>query len=61
MVSGSPFPIEVKLGGSSALGKSFYSFIEAYKPKRAAVVTLNEFSQRKVGGTIVYYVPIFYL
>ena len=58
---GNPFPIEVKLGGSSALGRSFYSFIEAYKPKRAVVVTLDEFSKRKVGETVIYSVPIFYL
>ena len=54
-------PIEVKLGGSRALGKSFYSFIETYKPKRALVVTLDEFSKTKINGTTVYSVPIFYL
>ena len=54
-------PIEVKLGGSKALGRSFYSFIEAYKPKRALVVTLDEFSKREINGTVVYSIPIFYL
>ena len=60
-VDGKPFPIEVKLGGFGALGKSFYSFIEAYKPKRAVVVTLNKFSKRKVGDTVIYSIPAFYL
>lgn len=60
-IDGRPFPIEVKLGGSKALGRSFYSFIETYKPKRALVVTLNEFSERRIGGTDVLMVPIFYL
>ena len=54
-------PVEVKLGGSEALGRSFYSFVEAYKPKRALVVTLNEYFEKKVGDTTVCGVPIFYL
>ena len=54
-------PIEVKLGGSKALGKSFYSFLETYKPDRALVVTLDEFFTKKIGKTTVYAVPIFYL
>jgi predicted AAA+ superfamily ATPase len=54
-------PIEVKLSGSKALGKSFYSFLKKYRPKRALVVTLNEFSKREINGTTVYSVPIFYL
>jgi len=60
-IDGKPVPIEVKLGGSKALGKSFYSFVETYKPKRALVITLNEFSKREVGGTTIYSIPIYYL
>ena len=54
-------PIEVKIGGSKAIGKSFYSFLETYRPKRAIVITLNEFSKNKVNNTDIYYIPIFYL
>ena len=54
-------PIEVKLGGSRSLGKGFYSFIETYKPKRALVITLDEFSELKVGSTMICNVPIFYI
>ncbi|WP_088819947.1 ATP-binding protein [Candidatus Mancarchaeum acidiphilum] len=54
-------PVEVKLGGSKAIGKSFYSFLEVYKPKMALVITLDEFSKKEVNGTLIYYVPIFYL
>ncbi len=54
-------PVEVKLGGARTLGKSFYSFIERYKPKRALIVTLDHFGKEKIGGTEVYWVPIFYL
>ena len=54
-------PIEVKLSGSCALGKSFYSFIQKHKPKRALIITLDELSKRKIGSTTVCSVPIFYL
>jgi predicted AAA+ superfamily ATPase len=54
-------PIEVKLRSSKALGKSFYSFIETHKTKRALVVTLDELSKRKVKGATIYSIPIFYL
>lgn len=54
-------PVEVKLGGSKNLGKSFYSFIHKYKPERALMITLNEFGMRHVESTVVCSVPIFYL
>jgi len=54
-------PVEVKMSGSNALGKSFYSFIEKYKPNRALVITLDELSKKVVNDTTVYSVPIFYL
>jgi predicted AAA+ superfamily ATPase len=59
--SDSIVPIEVKLGGSKALGKSFYSFIRKYKPKRALIITLDELSKRKINNTTVCSVPIFYV
>ncbi|ODS42593.1 MAG: hypothetical protein MSIBF_04610 [Candidatus Altiarchaeales archaeon IMC4] len=52
-------PIEVKLSGTT-LGKSFYSFINAYEPKRAIVATLDKFEKRLVNGTTIYFVPVFY-
>ena len=54
-------PVEVKLGGSRALGKGFYSFIETYKPKQALVITLDEFSEVKIGNTNICNIPITYL
>ncbi len=60
-INGKPFPVEVKLGRAGSLGKSFYSFIERYKPKNALVVTLNEFSKLKKGDTTIYCVPIYYI
>ena len=53
-------PIEVKLGGG-ALGKSFHSFIDTYGPKKAVIVTKDEFKKQEIGNTTVYWLPIFYL
>jgi predicted AAA+ superfamily ATPase len=53
-------PIEVKLN-SEKIGKSFYSFLQAYQPKRAIIVTLGKFKKQQVNGTTVYWVPAFYL
>ncbi len=52
-------PVEVKLGGEK-LGRSFYSFLNAYRPEKALVVTLDKFRKQKVGRTVVYWVPVFY-
>lgn len=52
-------PIEVKLSGEK-LGKSFYSFLSAYEPERAVIVTLDKFRKDKVDNTTVYWVPAFY-
>ncbi len=52
-------PVEVKLSGEK-LGKSFYSFLEAYAPKRALIVTLDKFAKQKIRGTTIYWVPAFY-
>jgi len=52
-------PIEVKLT-EEKLGKSFHSFLNAYKPEKAIIVTLDKFKKEKVNNTIVYWVPVFY-
>lgn len=53
-------PIEVKLGGG-ALGKSFHSFVDTYKPKKAIIFTGGEFRMQKLGTTKIYWLPIFYI
>ncbi len=53
-------PIEVKLGGKK-LTRGFYSFLKAYKPERAIIITLNEFKSQKIEDTIIYWIPVFYL
>jgi hypothetical protein len=52
-------PIEVKLGGER-LGRGFHSFLNAYKPEKAVVVTLDKFRKQKIDKTVVYRVPVFY-
>jgi hypothetical protein len=52
-------PVEVKLAGDK-LGRSFHSFLNAYKPEKAVVATLDTFRKQKVGKTTVYWVPVFY-
>ncbi len=52
-------PIEVKLEGGK-VGKSFYSFINAYKPKIAFIATLDMFTTKQIGDTKVFFVPLWY-
>ncbi|MCL4383766.1 DUF4143 domain-containing protein, partial [Candidatus Marsarchaeota archaeon] len=59
--NGQIIPIEVKLSGSKALGKSFYSFLNEFKPEKALVITFNEFSEMQLNKTKIYFIPIFYL
>ena len=53
-------PAEVKLGGER-LSKGFYSFLNAYKPERAIIITLDKFKKQKIEKTLVYWIPVFYL
>ena len=52
-------PIEVK-ASAGALGKSFHSFLNAYRPKRAVIVTLSDFGVKRIGDTVVQIVPAHY-
>ena len=58
---GELLPFEVKYAKSGALGKSFYSFIAKFSPKRAFVLTKEEIDERKIKGTRVLFMPIMYL
>jgi len=52
-------PIEVKK--QTKLGKSFFSFLKTYKPKRALVFTEREFGIKKVNDTKVAFVPHYFV
>ena len=51
-------PLEVKTHGGVRRG--FYSFLRAYKPPVAVVLSLGEFKIEKRGETKVYWVPLWY-
>lgn len=56
-------PVEVKMSGDTKhLGKSFYSFLNAYRPERAVIVTFDDkFGIRKVGETQVLQIPVWFV
>ncbi len=48
-------PVEVKSFGK--VKRSFLSFLRAYHPERALVLTENDFGVKKIGGADVLFVP----
>jgi len=52
-------PIEVK--SQTNLGKSFFSFIHSYKPKRALVFTEKEFRIKQIEHTKVGFIPHYFI
>ncbi|MBI5253467.1 MAG: ATP-binding protein [Euryarchaeota archaeon] len=56
-------PVEVKFEElkKQKIGKSLFSFINNYSPKRALIVTKNFWGERKIGRTLIKFVPIVYL
>jgi predicted AAA+ superfamily ATPase len=52
-------PIEVK--NQAKLKSGFFSFLKAYKPKRAVVFTEKEFSVNKFDNTEVAFVPHYFI
>jgi len=52
-------PIEVK--NQAKLKSGFFSFLKAYKPKRALVFTEKEFSVNKFNNTEVAFVPHYFI
>lgn len=54
-------PIEVKYSFNPSVGKSFYSFIEKFSPKRGYILTKGFYGIRKIKRTKIYFVPVYYL
>ena len=56
-------PIEVKYKRfkEPKISRSFRSFISAYQPKRAIVLTEDFWSVEEIGHTTVAFVPVFYI
>lgn len=58
---GETVPIEVKYSLRPSIGKSFYSFIEKFSPKRAYILTQGFFGTQKIKKTKIYFFPVYYL
>lgn len=56
-------PIEVKysLGQTLNIGKSFYSFLQKYRPPSALIITRNIWGRKTIDNTHLYFLPAFYL
>jgi hypothetical protein len=58
--NGELLPIEVKYSAKISIGKSLYSFIEKYRPKRAIIYTKGVSGKEKIKDCRVELVPIYY-
>lgn len=60
---GELIPIEVKFSpvNKKVIGKSLFSFIKKYHPKKAIITTSDDFGIRNVEKTIVYFIPVYYV
>ncbi|RLF61569.1 MAG: hypothetical protein DRN16_03550 [Thermoplasmata archaeon] len=56
-------PVEVKYMNfkKPKISKSFKSFISAYEPKRALVLTKDFWGKTKFNGTKIAFVPVYYI
>ena len=59
--NGEIIPIEVKYSFLPSIGKSFYSFIEKFSPKKGYVLTQEFCGIKKIKNTKIYFVPVYYL
>lgn len=61
--AGELLPLEVKYSpiGKMVIGKSLFSFINKYSPKKVIITTNSGFGKRQVDNTTVYFIPIFYV
>lgn len=58
---GEVIPAEVKYSSKRAVGKSFYSFLEKFKPSQGIIFTKDYLGEERVGETKVKFIPISYL
>jgi len=58
---GEIIPIEVKYSKVPLIGKSFYSFIEKFSPKKGYIFTQGFSDIKKIKNTKIYFLPVYYL
>ena len=54
------YPIEVKYVSKKIIGKSFYSFIDKFKPKIGIILTKDYLGEEKIKNTKVKFIPLSY-
>ncbi len=53
-------PVEIKYASKKIIGKSFYSFIEKFKPKIGVILTRDYIGEEKIKNTKVKFIPLSY-
>ena len=54
------YPIEIKYSSKRIVGKSFYSFIDKFKPKTGIILTKDYLAEEKIKNTKVKFIPLSY-
>lgn len=54
------YPIEVKYASKKIVGKSFYSFIDKFKPKTGIILTKDYLGEEKIKNTKIKFIPLSY-
>lgn len=54
------YPIEVKYSSRKIVGKSFYSFVNKFKPKEGIILTRNYLGAEMIRGSKVKFIPLTY-
>ena len=54
------YPVEVKYASKRTVGKSFYSFLEKFKPKTGIILTKDYLGEEKIKNTKVKFIPLSY-
>lgn len=54
------YPIEIKYVSKRIVGKSFYSFIDKFKPKTGIILTKDYLAEEKIKNTKVKFIPLSY-
>ncbi len=54
-------PIEIKYSSQKTIGKSYYSFLNKFKPKTGVILTKDYLGEEKIGATNVRFIPLCYL
>jgi len=57
---GSIYPIEIKYASKKIIGKSFYSFIDKFKPRTGIILTKDYLGEEKIGKTKIKFIPLSY-